>query len=194
MKTAHVSMDEMMKQVSRFKDVTPQSDHHLSELGIPAEAYESLTAKTLYLLMASSTLGGPMAQKPAVVGEKGLSVIVAECPPGDGPVLHAHHLTNETFFCLKGRFEIRWGDDGDQAIVLEPFDMVAVPRGVQRAFKNITDETAFLLVMITGESDEAYNDIEFSPAIAEQIEREHGADVKARFEKIGFSFEAGQDG
>lgn len=39
MKTAHVSMDEMMKQVSRFKDVTPQSDHHLSELGIPAEAY-----------------------------------------------------------------------------------------------------------------------------------------------------------
>ena len=48
--------------------------------------------------------------------------------------------------------------------------------------------------VITGESDEAYNDIEFSPAIAEQIVREHGADVKARFEKIGFSFEAGQDG
>ena len=89
--------------------------------------------------------------------------------------------------------EIRWGDDGEQAIELDPFDMVAVPRGVQRAFKNVSDDTAFLLVTITGESDVACNDIEFSPASAEQIVREHGADVKARFEKIGFSFVASRD-
>ncbi len=56
------------------------------------------------------------------------------------------------------------------------------------------EETAFLVVLITGESDEDYNDIEFSPAVAEQLVREHGADVKSRFEKIGFSFEAGHDG
>ena len=33
----------------------------------------------------------------------------AECQPGEGPPLHAHHRTHEIFTVLKGAFRIAWG-------------------------------------------------------------------------------------
>ena len=126
----------------RFGQITPQSTSYAEDTGIPKEAYEMLTAKTLYLLMSPESQGGPMAQAPAVTTADKMSVIIAECPPGDRPLLHAHHKTNETFFCLNGRFRIRWGDEGENETYLEPLDMIAVPPGVVRDFTNVSDETA----------------------------------------------------
>jgi len=53
-----------------------------------------------------------MSAQPAIVAGENLSIIIAECPPGDKPMLHAHFHTIEHFFCLKGKFLIRWGDRG----------------------------------------------------------------------------------
>ena len=100
MKTITVTPEEMESRIARFGQITPQSISYSEADGIPKEAYEMLTAKTLYLLMSPESQGGPMAQQPAVVTKDKMSVIVAECPPGDRPLLHAHHKTNETFFCL----------------------------------------------------------------------------------------------
>jgi len=120
----------MESRVARFSQITPQSNSYSEEDGIPKEAYEMLTAKTLYLLMSPECQGGPMAHQSAVVTKDKMSVIIAKCPPGDRPLLHAHHRTNETFFCLDGRFLIRWGDEGNNQIFLEQYDMIAVPPGV----------------------------------------------------------------
>ena len=132
MKTIHVSREEMEARTARFGQITPQSMSYAEDTGIPKEAYEMMTAKTLYLLMSPESQGGPMAQAPAVTTTDKMSVIIAECPPGDRPLLHAHHKTNETFFCLNGRFRIRWGDEGENETYLEPLDMIAVPPGVVR--------------------------------------------------------------
>ena len=134
MKTITVTREEMESRVARFSQITPQSNSYSEEDGIPKEAYEMLTAKTLYLLMSPECQGGPMAHQPAVVTKDKMSVIIAECPPGDRPLLHAHHRTNETFFCLDGRFRIRWGDEGENQTFLEQYDMIAVPPGVVRDF------------------------------------------------------------
>jgi uncharacterized RmlC-like cupin family protein len=115
-------------------------------------------------------------------------VIIAECPPGDKPMLHAHFHTTEHFFCLKGRFRIRWGDEGEQEIHLDPYDMVAVPKGVCRDFTNVSDETAYLLVLITGKGEEDYNDIGFAPAESEVFKAKFGDAVADKLETIGFSF------
>lgn len=181
----------MNKQIARFKDLKPQSASYEETDGVPKEAYEMLTAKTLYLLMSPKNQGGPMAQEPAVTTNDKMSVIIAECPPGDRPMLHAHHETNETFFCLDGRFRIRWGDEGENEIELDPYDMIAVPPGVVRDFTNITDKTARLLVIITGDSEESFNDIEYPPSEAERVTKEHGEDTLDHFRKIGMNFEAG---
>jgi mannose-6-phosphate isomerase-like protein (cupin superfamily) len=142
MKTITVTLEEMENRIARFSQITPQSNSYSEEDGIPKEAYEMLTAKTLYLLMSPECQGGPMAHQPAVVTKDKMSVIIAECPPGDRPLLHAHHRTNETFFCLDGRFRIRWGDEGENQTFLEQYDMIAVPPGVVRDFTNISDKTA----------------------------------------------------
>lgn len=134
-----------------------------------------------------------MAHQPAVITADKMSVIIAECPPGDRPVLHAHHRTNETFFCLEGRFRIRWGDEGENEIFLDPYDMIAVPPGVVRDFTNVSDKTARLLVWITGETEDAFNDIEIPPVEAKALQEKFGDDILEKFEKIGVSFNEGVD-
>jgi uncharacterized RmlC-like cupin family protein len=186
--TVKISPGEMLKQVARFKNLKPQSSYYKKDKGIPDEAYSTVTAKTLYTLMAPSTAAGPMSATPAVISKDKLAVIIAECPPGDKPMLHAHFFTTEHFFCLNGRFKIRWGDEGEHELILEPFDMIAVPPGVCRDFINVSDQTAHLLVMITGEGDEDYNDIAFAPSESAIFKDKFGADVADKLETIGFSF------
>lgn len=192
-KTKQFTPAEMEKYIARFKDVPKLSSSYSDEMGIPKEAYETMTAKTLYLMMAPEGQGGPMAQKPAIVTQDKMSVIIAECPPGNRPPLHAHHQTKETFFCLDGRFRIRWGDEGENEIYLDPYDMIAVPPGVVRDFTNVSDATARLLVFITGEAEESFNDIEMTPAESERLRDQFGDEVVDRFRDIGISFEAGVD-
>ena len=193
MKTITVTTEEMERCVARFSQITPQSNSYSEEDGIPKEAYEMLTAKTLYLLMSPECQGGPMAHQPAVVTKDKMSIIIAECPPGDRPLLHAHHKTNETFFCLDGRFRIRWGDEGENQTYLEQYDMIAVPPGVVRDFTNVSDKTARLLVWITGETEDDFNDIEMPPIEAQRLEEKFGNEVLKKFKNIGVSFNAGVD-
>lgn len=187
-KTIQVSKEQMESRIARFSQVKPQSDYYSKDAGIPDAAYETVTAKALYTLMAPSAKAGPMSAQPAITSTDNLSVIVAECPPGDKPMLHAHFFTVEHFFCLSGRFRIRWGDEGENEIFLEPFDMIAVPPGVCRDFTNVSDKTAHLLVLITGKKEEDYNDIAFAPSESARFKKEFGDQVAGKLEQIGFSF------
>ena len=190
MKTIDMSTEQMERQIARFAQLKPKSRRYSEEAGIPSEAFEMIAAKSSYLLLAPEGAGGANAA-PAVPGAAGLTVNVCECPPGNGPMLHAHQRTRETFFCLKGAFEVRWGDRGEHRTVLDNFDMIAVPPGVTRAFSNISDATAYLLVMIQGDNDDL-NDVAYSPEVGEEIIKRFGPAVKARFEDtLGWNFKAG---
>lgn len=186
--TRTVSVEEMQKQIVRFKDLKPQSSYYAQDQGIPDEAYRAITARTLYTLMAPSQNAGPMSARPVIQAEENLSVIIAECPPGDKPMLHAHFYTNEHFFCLNGKFLVRWGDEGERETVLEPFDMIRVPKAVCRDFTNISDQTAYLLVLITGDSQENFNDIGFAPQESQRFKADFGDEVADKLESIGYTF------
>ena len=190
MKTRQLSEQEMQPYISRFRELTPQSENY-AKLGVPKEAYEMMTAKTLYLLMAPEKQGGPMAQQPAIKTDDKMSVIIAKCPPGDRPGLHAHHRTKETFMCLDGRFRIRWNDKGENEVFLEPYDMIAVPPGVVRDFTNVSDQDAHLLVIITGESEADFDDIELTPEEADRFRARFGDEMFEKMRALGTSFDAG---
>jgi uncharacterized RmlC-like cupin family protein len=188
LKTRQMTPEEMESRIARFAGLQPQATYYDKDAGIPAAAYETVAARKLFTLMAPSTKAGPMSARPAIVSDDKLSVIIAECPPGNKPMLHAHFFTVEHFMCLSGRFRIRWGDHGEHETFLEPYDMIAVPPAVCRDFTNVSDRTAHLLVLITGSKPEDYNDIGFTPEESARFQAQFGPEVVGKFESIGFTF------
>jgi quercetin dioxygenase-like cupin family protein len=43
-----------------------------------------------------------------------------------------------------------WGDAGQNEVTLEPFDVVSVPPGIMRGFRNDGDEHAILMAIVGG--------------------------------------------
>jgi mannose-6-phosphate isomerase-like protein (cupin superfamily) len=186
--TKSLTPAEMESRTARFNKLQTYQRQNFEALQIPPGAVEKVTARKVYPVMAPADYQGRSAGAP-VKGPRGLIVSIAECEPGNGPGLHRHLNTVENFFCLCGRFEITWGDRGENRLVLEPNDMVSVPRGENRAFRNISDVTGRLLVMIVPESDQQVDPISYAPSLAKEIETEYGKKALEGLQTIGFKFE-----
>jgi mannose-6-phosphate isomerase-like protein (cupin superfamily) len=187
--TAKSLTPQMMEaRVARFNKLQTYQTQNFDAHGIPPGAVEKITARRVYPVMAPADYEGRSAGAP-VKGPRGLIVSIAECEPGNGPGLHRHLNTVENFMCLSGRFEIAWGDNGEHALVLEPLDMISVPRGENRSFRNVSDETGRLLVMIVPETTEQADPIAYAPSLAREIESQYGKAALQGLAKIGFKFE-----
>jgi len=178
----------MEARVARFDKLQTYQTQNFDAHGIPPGAVEKITARRVYPVMAPADYQGRSAGAP-VKGPRGLIVSIAECEPGNGPGLHRHLNTVENFMCLSGRFEIAWGDHGEHALVLEPLDMISVPRGENRSFRNVSNETGRLLVMIVPETAEQIDPIAYAPSLAKEIESQYGKAALQGLAKIGFKFE-----
>ena len=64
-----------------------------------------------------------------------------------------------------------------------------MPPGVVRGFQNVSDETAHLLILITGGVSDM-NDIAMTPEYKEKLAA-FGPDVVPELEKTGLRFDAG---
>lgn len=175
-------------RVARFGKLQTYQRQNLDSHNIPPGAVEKVTARKVYPVMAPPDYQGRSAGAP-VKGPRGLIISIAECEPGNGPGLHRHLNTVENFFCLSGRFEISWGENGEFKTVLEPNDFVSVPRGENRKFFNVSNEVGRLLVMIVPESAEQADPISYAPSLAREIETEYGKSALEGLQKIGFKFE-----
>ncbi len=181
--------EQMEARIARFGKLRTYQQQNHDTHGIPPGAVEKVTARRVYPVMAPADYQGRSAGAP-IKGPRGLIVSIAECEPGNGPGLHRHLNTVENFMCLSGRFEIAWGDHGEHTVVLDPLDMISVPRGENRRFRNISNETGRLLVMIVPETAEQVDPISYAPSLAREIENEYGASALQRLQKIGFKFES----
>jgi len=179
------SPEEMeRRQIARFADLKPTKHDYARAVGVPVHAYEQVASKNIYLLLAPQERKRSFSP-PAVFGAPGLELSIVDCPPGNGPKLHTHERTRETFMPLTGRYEIIWGNQGQHSTVLEPLDMFAVPPGVFRTFRNVSDHDAKMLVVVQGEGNQVMNDVYYPRDIGEQIASELGAEVWEKFQAIG---------
>jgi len=186
--TKSLTPQMMEARVARFNTLQTYQRQNFDAHGIPPGAVEKITARRVYPVMAPADYQGRSAGAP-VKGPRGLIVSIAECEPGNGPGLHRHLNTVENFMCLSGRFEIAWGEHGEHALVLEPLDMISVPRGENRSFRNVSNETGRLLVMIVPETAEQADPIAYAPSLAREIESQYGKAALQGLAKIGFKFE-----
>lgn len=195
MKTVQIEPEEMERHIVRFKNQRPRALIAQDKTGIPSEVARSLAADRNYTYMApvlpnNSVITVNSAMRGGDAGNA-ISVSLAICDPGLGPQLHAHARTVESFFCISGRFGITWGDKGEHSTVLEPLDFIAVPKGVVRTFKNVSDEKdAKLLIIIQGDRED-FGDVYFVPEVAQMIATRFGADMLTRVEATGRRFTAG---
>lgn len=189
-----IGPQEMEAHIVRFRQMKPRSREAQAALGIPAEVSEFMAADRNYTYVAPQLeRHSPITRFAAMRGGDhgdALTISLAVCAPGKGPQLHAHMKTVESFFCLKGRFEVRWGDTGEHATVLEPYDLIAVPAGVVRTFCNISQEEGHLLVVIQGNRHD-FDDVHHTVQVGRTVEQRFGERARELLEVTGRRFDVG---
>ena len=99
-------------------------------------------------------------------GAHGFAVTyVRNTPKGHGAALH-RHPTEEVFIALKGPWEVYWLEgDGERVVTLQPGDIVNVPVGIYRGFRNAGDDPEATLIAVVGGPDPGK--VDWHPSVIE---------------------------
>jgi len=170
MKTVMPSAAEIEQRIARFDALRPMKAQR--DPSVPLEAADIVWSRKLMPVIAleSKTVTPINDGGAPIVGAAGMTITLAVCPPGQGPTLHAHRQTFETFTVMQGAFEFALGDKGEHKVVLKRFDTISVPPAICRAFRNVSDEEGILQVIITGGVHDM-NDIDIVPEAAKELAR-----------------------
>lgn len=190
MQTVNPSRAEIDERVARFARLEPMSTMKGNDR-VPLAARDIIFARKIMPVVLEKT-DSPFGNQAPVYGAAGMTMFISVCPPGQGPALHAHVKTFETFTVLEGKFEFYLGDRGEETVVLEQWDSFSCPPGWCRGFRNVDTKDSVLQTVITGGVHDR-NDIGLPPIVAEQLEA-IGPEVLDEFKKIGLSFDAGVAG
>ena len=189
MKTKCPTQEEMKSRIARFNELKPRASNWEKDLGIPMDVLRMFNPKANYVLMAPANMPGRLSNNPAIVdGDKGdIRIGIALAEAGDGPGLHVHWRTTETFMALSGQWKICWGDYGQEHIILNSFDMISIPPQVTRQFINVSKQDAHLLVIIQGHKED-FNDVGRLPQAADPIVAKYGHEMIEKLEANGWKF------
>jgi mannose-6-phosphate isomerase-like protein (cupin superfamily) len=110
--------------------------------------------------------GDPALQPKIAAPAHGFAVTYARhAPRGHGAALH-RHPTEEVFIAVKGAWQVYWleGED-ERTITLQPGDIVNVPIGLYRGFRNASDDPEATLIAIVGGPDPGR--VDWHPSVIE---------------------------
>jgi len=136
-----MTKEEMLRRVARFRDLRPSTQAFV-DTRLPEHQRE------IFNVIGRGVTEDP-ALTPAITDARDFNVTYVAAEPGKGAALHAHP-TVEVFIALSGRWAVYWNDEGDEEVVLEPWDVVSVPPGVMRGFRNAGTERGYLMAILGG--------------------------------------------
>ena len=172
--------EQLDARIARFDQLTPMST--TDDLAwVPREAWEIFFAQKIMAVILEDTKS-PFGDKAPIVGASGTTMFISVMPPGQGPCLHDHNETYETFIVLQGTIEYRVGDPVEHKRVLNKWDVFSCPPGVYREFNNVGDEEAVQLTVLTGPIER--DDVTMPDSVRERVENEFGSDVANAFGKL----------
>ena len=129
------------------------------------------------------TLAPLMAQADLAIGAAGTTMFISIMPPGQGPCLHSHNSTYETFIVLEGTIEYIIGDPIEHRVTMGKWDTLSCPPKVYRGFKNVGDTDAVQLTVITG-LEEGRDDVSAPGSVIQDVETRFGDKVASAFRGI----------
>ena len=137
-----VTKEEMLRRVAVFKALTP-SARPLVDAVLPQFQREIF-----------SIIGGGVTEDPSVKvpirAVEGFHLSIIKAGPKKGTGLHTH-ATVEVFMPLTGTWSVQWGDEGENELTLRQWDVISVPTGIMRGFRNDGDEEAYMLAIVGGD-------------------------------------------
>ena len=174
--------EELERRISRFGQLREMTtrDHELA--GISQDAVDIIFARRIMPVILDQTKN-PFGSYAPIYGAARTTMFISIMPPGQGPCLHSHNDTYETFMVLQGSIEYEIGDPVAHRVTLNKWDVFSCPPRVYRGFRNVGEGDAVQLTVITG-VDEGRDDVSIPESVAQQVQREHGADVLASFRKV----------
>lgn len=134
--------DEMEKRIARFSQLKARP---MTFLDAALPEFE----RDIFNIIGPGVSEEPEASA-AITEASHFNIQMARVPPGHGAGLHAHQ-TVEVFFFMEGRWEVKWGEKGENSVALDRFDFISIPAGVMRGFKNISGETAHMFAVLGGD-------------------------------------------
>lgn len=127
-------------RVARFKDLKP------FELAFVDSLLPDGRKKNLKVI-GKGVVENP-AMQPPIADDHGFTVSYIQVPPNGGAGLHSHK-TFEVFVPINGTLNVFIGDEKEE-IVLQPLDVISVPEGTMRGFRNANDFELTILAMVGG--------------------------------------------
>ena len=142
----NISVDEMLKNVARFKNLHGSKEAFIDSRSAGSE-------RTKINIIGNGVVektGDPSLFPNIPLPAFGFNLGMIKAMSGNGAALHAH-TTEEAFMALVGNWAVIWRtEEGDKEIILEPFDTIHVPVGTYRAFRYVGEGEGVLLTLIGG--------------------------------------------
>ena len=177
--------EELDSRISRFSGLKPMSTaEDLAWVG--QDAMDVFYARKLMPVILDDT-ENPFGNVAPIFGAAGSTMFISIMPPGQGPCLHSHNGTFETFIVLEGTIEYFVGEPIEHRVTLNKWDVFSCPPKVYRGFKNVGETDAVQLTVITG-VDEGRDDVSMPDSIAQQVGKDFGKKIVDAFRSV-FSFD-----
>ena len=175
------SAEEVAARVGRFSALKPMSvAKDLAWVG--QEAMDIIFARKLMPVILEQTKN-PFGNSAPISGAGGVTMFISIMPPGQGPCLHSHNSTYETFMVLQGSIEYHLGDPIEHRVRLNQWDTFSCPPSIYRGFQNVGEGDAVQLTIISG-AVEGRDDVSMPASIAARVLKEHGEKVQAAFGRL----------
>ncbi|MBT7954241.1 MAG: cupin domain-containing protein [Rhodospirillaceae bacterium] len=175
------SSEELNSRIARFDDLQQMST--FEDLGwVGQEAMDVMFARKLMpvILNDAKNMFGNSAP---IIGASSTTMFISIMPPGQGPCLHSHNTTFETFVVLEGSIEYCIGDPIEHRATLNKWDTLSCPPKVYRSFTNVGDSDAVQLTVISGLKD-GRDDNSVAPSVERDLKSRFGDKVVDAFRSI----------
>ena len=178
-----MTADEIDARTGRYADLQPMNVPIDREV-VTQPAMDVIFARTIMPIIMERTKNA-FGDTGAIYGANGMTMNLSVLPPGQGPCLHAHNATFETFIVLDGSITFHIGEpDAEQHLTLGRWDTFSCPPAVYRGFNNASDiDQAVLLTVINGDPNER-DDINVPATITQHLRDNYGEAVVEQFREV----------